>query len=36
ATRYDASGHQVGAPIPLNGHGTVTVVPGGFTTVVPR
>ncbi|CAM5284264.1 hypothetical protein [Leifsonia shinshuensis] len=36
ATRYDATGHQVGAPIPLNGHGTVTVVPGGFTTVVPR
>ncbi|MEN2742086.1 hypothetical protein ABCS02_30255 [Microbacterium sp. X-17] len=36
ATRYDASGRQVGAPIPLNGNGTVTVVPGGFTTVVPR
>ncbi|MEY9950623.1 hypothetical protein [Leifsonia sp. EB34] len=36
ATRYDGSGRQVGAPIPLNGHGTVTVVPGGFTTVVPR
>ncbi|MGH1522773.1 hypothetical protein ACRAWC_01235 [Leifsonia sp. L25] len=36
ATRYDAAGHQVGAPIPLNGNGTVTVVPGGFTTVVPR
>ncbi|WP_426623702.1 hypothetical protein ACPPVW_13935 [Leifsonia sp. McL0607] len=36
AVRYDGSGHQVGAPIPLNGHGTVTVLPGGFTTVVPR
>ncbi|MEY9854284.1 hypothetical protein ABH923_003962 [Leifsonia sp. EB41] len=36
ATRYDGSGHQVGAPIPLNGNGTVTIVPGGFTTVVPR
>lgn len=36
ATRYDASGRQVGAPIPLNGNGTVTIVAGGFTTVVPR
>lgn len=36
ATRYDGSGRQVGAPIPLNGNGTVTVVPGGFTTVLGR
>lgn len=36
AIRYDGSGRQVGAPLPLNGHGTVTVVPGGFTTVLGR
>lgn len=36
ATRYDGSGRQVGAPTPLNGSGTIAVLPGGFTTVVPR
>lgn len=36
ATRYDGAGRQVGAPIPLNGNGTITVVGGGFTTVVAR
>lgn len=35
-TRFDKTGHQVGAPKRLGGHAVVVVEPGGFTTVVPR